>query len=110
MNVHLDWFGCEPHPAREHKIHQMLENLRHYKHLTRASLRIEETKNSGTPFHLTLMLSMAGPDILVHGRGQTFDEALMKTANAATKVFETRAQKQKQVNGAATGVKAIHRG
>lgn len=94
MTIHLDWCGCEPHAVREHKIHQMLENLRHYRPLSRASLRIEKG-DGGTPFHLALMISMAGPDILVHGRGRNFDEALMKLETAACRAFEARASGQR---------------
>ncbi len=110
MIVHLDWFGCDPRHSHETKIHQMLEKLGSVRPITRASLRIEEGLEAAPPFHLILMLSMPGPDILVHSTGQTFEEALLKLETSAHKKFEVRAVKSKQADRAARGVKAMHRG
>jgi hypothetical protein len=110
MIVHLDWFGCDPRHSHETKIHQMLEKLGGIRPITRASLRIEEGLEGAPPFHLILMLSMPGPDVLVHSNGQTFEEALLKLEALARKNFEARAIKSKQADRAVRGVKAMHRG
>lgn len=110
MTIQLDWFGCEPHAQKEKKIHHTLEVLHSMKSVTRASVRVEEHPESSPPFHLSIMLSMPGPDVVAHGTGQTFDEALLKLEAAAKKALDTRASKARQVNIAARGVKAAHRG
>ena len=56
------------------------------------------------------MLTMPGPDVLAHGAGHTFEEALRKLEDAALKTLEHRAKKARQLNGAVRGVKALHRG
>jgi tartrate dehydratase alpha subunit/fumarate hydratase class I-like protein len=56
------------------------------------------------------MLAVPGPDVLAHGVGHTFDEALKKLKAAALKALENRARKSRQLNGAVRGVKASHRG
>lgn len=110
MIVHLDWFGCDPRHSHETKIHQMLEKLRSIRPITRASLRVEEGLQSAAPFHLILMLSMPGPDVLVHSNGQTFEEALFKLEASTRKNFEARIHKSRQANRAVRGVKAMYRG
>jgi hypothetical protein len=74
----LDWFGCSPNAAWETQIHQTLQMLAEIKLISRASLRVEEEETSAEPFHLTLMLSMPGPDVLAHGRGHSFQNALQQ--------------------------------
>ena len=110
MIIRLDWFGCEPTALREQLIHNTLETLQGIKPISRASLRVEEQPKESPSFHLTLMLTMPGPDVLAHGAGHTFDEALRKLEAAASKTLEGRAQKARQKNGAVRGVKALHRG
>lgn len=78
MITKLDWFGCSPNAAWETQIHQTLQMLAEIKLISRASLRVEEEETSAEPFHLTLMLSMPGPDVLAHGRGHSFQNALQQ--------------------------------
>jgi hypothetical protein len=110
MIIQIDWFGCEPNSNRELHIHKTLESLNSIKPISRASLRIEETPKSSPAFHLVLILSMPGPDVLAHGIGHTFDEALRKLEESAHKTLDSRSKKAKQLNGAVRGVKALHRG
>jgi hypothetical protein len=110
MIIRLDWFGCEPTAAKEQHIHQTLETLQGIKPISRASVRVEEQANDSPAYHLTLMLAVPGPDVLAHGVGHTFDEALKKLKAAALKALENRARKSRQLNGAVRGVKASHRG
>lgn len=85
MIPQIDWFGCSQNTAWEIQIHQTLHNLSKIKPISRASLRVEEEGTSAEPFHLTLMLSMPGPDVLVHGRGQSFQTALQQISTGAWK-------------------------
>ncbi|MFM2177202.1 MAG: hypothetical protein RL015_1300 [Verrucomicrobiota bacterium] len=110
MIIQIDWFGCEPNSNRELYIHKTLENLNSLKSISRASLRIEEDTQSSPPFRLVLILSMPGPDVLAHGIGHTFDEALHRLEESAHKTLERRSKMAKMLNGAPRGVKALHRG
>jgi hypothetical protein len=110
MIIRLDWFGCEPTAAREQRIHKALETLQSVKHISRASVRVEQQTSHSPAYILTLMLTMPGPDVLAHGTGHTFEEALIKLEAAALKSLENRAHKARQLNGAVRGVKALHRG
>lgn len=110
MIIKLDWFGCSPRYKWENKIHQTLELLSSIKPVSRASVRVEKIADGGPRYHLTMMLSMPGPDVLSHGIGQTFDEALLKLAGEARKTLSKRALKARQANGASTGVKPVYRG
>jgi len=110
MIIRLDWFGCEPTAAKEQRIHQALETLQSIKPISRASVRVEQQAKESPAYHLTLMLTMPGPDVLAHGAGHTFDEALRKLETSAFKTLENRAHKARQLNGAVRGVKALHRG
>lgn len=110
MIIRLDWFGCEPTTTKEQRIHRALETLQSIKPISRASVRVEEQTNESPSYHLTLMLTMPGPDVLAHGAGHTFEEALRKLEDAALKTLEHRAKKARQLNGAVRGVKALHRG
>ncbi len=110
MIIRLDWFGCEPTSAKEQRIHKALETLQSIKPISRASVRVEEQTKESPSYHLTLMLTMPGPDVLAHGAGHTFEEALLKLEAAALRTLENRARKARQLNGAVRGVKALHRG
>ena len=110
MIIRLDWFGCEPTGAKEQRIHQALETLQSVKPISRASVRVEEQASQSPPYHLTLMLTMPGPDVLAHGTGHTFEEALIKLEATALKTLEDRANKARQINGTIRGVKTLHRG
>jgi hypothetical protein len=110
MIIKLDWFGCQPRAPWETQIHQTLHALSLIKPISRASVRIEEHDEGGMPFHLTLMLTMPGPDVLSHGTGHTFEEALLKLSRAAKKTLTERVLKSRQPTDAAMGVKATHRG
>lgn len=83
MITKLDWFGCSPNAAWETQIHQTLQILAEIKPISRASMRVEEVETSAEPFHLTLMLSMPGPDVLAHGRGNSFQDALQQLTSVA---------------------------
>jgi hypothetical protein len=76
MIIKIDWFGYSPNASWENQIHQILQALSEIKPISRARLRVEEEDESTDPFHLTLMLSMPGPDVLVHSRGHSFQSAL----------------------------------
>ena len=83
MIIQLDWVGCSPNASWETQIHQTLQMLAEIKPIFRASLRIEEDAAHEEPFHLTLILSMPGPDVLVNGRGHSFQTALYQTTQKA---------------------------
>jgi len=110
MIIKLDWFSCSPTKKWEAQIHQTLEELGTLKQISQASVRVEETTESAHQFHLTLMLRMPGPDVLSHGTGSTFEEALLKLGTAARKTLMARASKARETNSAGIGVKATHRG
>jgi hypothetical protein len=110
MIIHLDWFGCNPRSKWETEIHQTLENLATIKRVSRASVRVEEITEGGPRSHLTMMLTMPGPDVISHGIGHTFDEALLKLTATVRQMLTMRAMKLRQHDGAARGVKALHRG
>ncbi|MDI1311823.1 hypothetical protein [Prosthecobacter sp.] len=93
MITKLEWFGCTPDAAREIQIHQTLHMLSEIKPIARASLRVEEEEASAEPFHLTLMLSMPGPDVLAHGRGHSFQHALHQLTSVAQGMLSAYAQK-----------------
>lgn len=104
MTIHLDWFGCTPRPQWESSIHETVEVLSLIKPLDRVSVRIEQLKDSPA-FHFTLMLSMPGPDVLVHSSAPTFDQGLQQIFSKArtslmAQVKKVRAPKaSEQVRG-----------
>ncbi len=110
MIIRLDWFGCEPTSAKEQRIHKALETLQSIKPISRASVRVEELAKQSPAYHLTLMLTMPGPDVLAHGVGHTFDEALSKLENSAIKTLESRVHKALKFNGAVRRARAMHLG
>lgn len=80
------------------------------KAISRACVRVEQS-TEGTPrFHISVLLCIPGPDILARSSGCTFQEALLKASTSVRKTLATRALKARQLNGAARGVKAAHRG
>jgi|GEM_PF-695022 len=83
MIIKLDWFGCRPNASWETQIHQILQILTETKPISRASLRVEQDLTSPDPFHMTLMLSMPGPDVIAHGRGHSFQNALQQVTLGA---------------------------
>jgi hypothetical protein len=93
MIIKIEWFGCSPSAAWEIQIHQTLQMFAEIKPISRVSLRIEKEDTSAEPFHLTLMLSMPGPDVLVHGRGHSFQNALQQLTSAAQSQLSASAQK-----------------
>ena len=92
MITNIDWFGCAPNASWEKQIHQILQTLSEIKPISRARLRVEEEGKSTDPFHLTLMLSMPGPDVLAHGRGNSFQSALDQINSQAHKKLSEIAQ------------------
>ncbi|MCX6851562.1 MAG: hypothetical protein NTY98_21890 [Verrucomicrobia bacterium] len=92
MIIKIDWFGCSPNASWEKQIHQVLQALSEIKAIARARLRVEEEADSTDSFHLTLMLSMPGPDVLAHGRGNSFQSALDQINSQAHKKLSVIAQ------------------
>jgi hypothetical protein len=85
MLISLDWFGCTPNSTIEIQIHQILQGLSEVKAINRASLRIEQNATSPEPFHLTLMLSMPGPDVLASAQGTGLQETLFQLTASTRK-------------------------
>lgn len=110
MIIQLDWFGCKPRGKWESQIHQTLEHLATLKPISRAVVRVQQQAEKATRYHLSLMLSMPGPDVLAHSNGHTFDEALLKLKASVQKTLATRLLKASQLTGATRGVKPAHRG
>lgn len=92
MITNIDWFGCAPNASWEKQIQQVLQALSEIKTISRARLRVEEAAESTDSFHLTLMLSMPGPDVLAHGRGNSFQSALDQINSQAHKKLSVIAQ------------------
>lgn len=110
MIIQLDWFGCEPRTKWESLIHQTLEQFASLKPISRAQVRIEQLSQQTPPYHLSVMLSIPGPDVLARAAGHTFDEALLKLTASVRKTLTMRAMKVRELDSAPRGVKAMHRG
>jgi hypothetical protein len=110
MIIKLEWFSCNPTQKWEAEIHQMLEEMATLKQISLASVRVEELTQSSQKYHLTTILRMPGPDVLAHGDGFTFEEALKKMADKIRHTLQTRIEASRREDGATRGVKAIHRG
>ena len=110
MIIQLDWFGCEPRTRWESLIHQTLEQFTSLKAISRAQVRIEQLSQHAQPYHLSVMLSIPGPDMLARAAGHTFDEALLKLTASVRKTLTMRAMKVRELDAAPRGVKAMHRG
>lgn len=110
MIIHLDWFGCEPRTQWETKIHQTLEYFATLKPISRALVRVEQQREKTPRYHLSMMLSIPGPDVLARSAGHTFDEALLKLRASVCKTLATRLLNAHRLTGAARGVKPAHRG
>ena len=78
MIIQLDWFGCDPRSKWESQIHQTLEQFATLKTISRAQVRIEQLPQQTPAYHLSVMLSIPGPDVLARSAGHTFVEALLK--------------------------------
>jgi hypothetical protein len=110
MIIQLDWFGCEPRTKWESLIHHTLEQFATLKTISRAQVRIEQLSQQTPPYHLSVMLSIPGPNVLARSAGHTFDEALLKLTASVRKTLTMRAMKVRELNTAPRGVKAMHRG
>jgi len=110
MIIQLDWFGCEPRTKWESLIHQTLEQFATLKPISRALVRIEQLTQHTPPYHVSVMLSIPGPDVLARAAGHTFDEALLKLTASVRKTLAMRLMKANQLDAAPRGVKAGHRG
>lgn len=110
MIVQLDWFSCEPRDRWEVLIHQTLEQFAAIKAISRVQVRIEQLSQKTSPYQVSVMLSVSGPDVLASAAGYTFEEALLKLNSMVRKTLTTRAMKMRELNGAPRGVKATHRG
>lgn len=110
MIIQLDWFGCEPRTKWESLIHQTLEQFATLKPISRAQVRVEQLSQQTPPYHLSVMLSIPGPDVLARAAGHTFDEALLKLTASVRKTLSIRLMKANQLDSAPRGVKAMHRG
>jgi hypothetical protein len=78
MIIKIECVGFSPNPSLEDQVHQSLRVLSDIKPISRASLRVEDEGAGAEPFHLTLMLSMPGPDVLLHSRSHSFQDALQQ--------------------------------
>ncbi len=110
MNIQLDWFGCDPLPKWESQIHQALERFAALKPVSRAVVRVEEMQEGKPRYHLSMNLSIPGPDLLARSCGHTFEEALLKLNATVHKTLTMRVTKVRRFSGAARGVKPSHRG
>jgi len=110
MIIHLDWFGCDPRAQWESQIHQTLEQFATLKQISRAVVRVEQQREKTPRYHLSMMLSIPGPDVLARSAGHTFDEALLKLQATVRKTLATRLLNARRLTGAARGVKPAHRG
>jgi len=91
MIIKLDWFNCKAVPEWEAQIHYMLEKASAAKQISVASVRVEEVSGSEQQYHLTTMLRMPGPDVIAHGDGPTFDEAMQKMSVKILHHLQTQA-------------------
>ena len=110
MIIQLDWFGCDPRAKWESQIHHTLEQFATLKPISRAVMRVEQIAEKSSHYHLTLILSIPGPDVLARSTGYTFDEALLKIHSSVIQTLAKRSSKARQLSGAARGVKPAHRG
>ncbi|MCX6851103.1 MAG: hypothetical protein NTY98_19510 [Verrucomicrobia bacterium] len=110
MIIQLDWFGCEPRKQWETQIHQTLEQFATLKTISRAVVRVEQPPEKTPRYHLSMMLSIPGPDVLVRTAGHTFVEALLKLQASVRKTLAARLLNARRLTGAARGVKPAHRG
>ena len=110
MIIQLDWFGCEPRAKWESLIHDTLEQFATLKTISRAHVRVEQLTEHTPPYHLSVMLSIPGPDVLARSAGHTFDEALLKLTASVRKTLCMRAMNARRLSDASRGVKAMHRG
>lgn len=110
MTIKLDWFGCNPRPTWESQIHQMVGQLSAVKTISQAQVRVEQLTQKAPPYHLSICLSLPGPDVLASAAGHTFEEALLKLTAIVHKTLRLRAMKARGIDAAPRGVKAAHRG
>jgi hypothetical protein len=73
-------------------------------------VRVEQQSEQTPRYHLSMMLSIPGPDVLGRSSGHTFEEALLKLRTNLRKTLATRLLKARRLTGAARGVKPAHRG
>jgi len=110
MIIHLDWFGCNPRTQWESQIHQSLEQFATLKTIYRAVVCLEQQPEKTPRYHLSMMLSVPGPDVLARSAGHSFDEALLKLHASVHKTLATRLLKARRFTGAVRGVEPAHRG
>jgi hypothetical protein len=110
MIIQLDWYGCDPRTQWETQIHQTLEQLASLKTISRAVVRVERQPEKTPRYHLSMLLSIPGPDVLARSAGHTFDEALLKLRVSVHKTLATRLLNARRPTIAARGVKPAHRG
>jgi hypothetical protein len=110
MIIQLDWYGCDPRTQWETQIHQTLEQLASLKTISRAVVRVEQQREKTPRYHLSMLLSIPGPDVLARSAGHTFDEALLKLRVSVHKTLATRLLNARRPTIAARGVKPAHRG
>lgn len=110
MIIQLDWFGCDPRSKWESQIRQTLEQFAALKTISRAVVRVEQQRDKTPRYHLSMMLSIPGPDVLAKSAGHTFDEALLKLQSSVRKTLAARLLKTRRLTSAARGVLPAHRG
>ena len=91
MIIKLDWYNCTALPQWEAQIHQMLEEATQHQSISHASIRVEDTPSSEMRFHLVTLLRMPGPDVIAHGDGHTFEEAMMNMGAKLRRTLRSRA-------------------
>jgi hypothetical protein len=91
MIIKLDWYNCTALPQWEAQIHHMLEEAAHYKTISHASIRVEDTPGTELRFHLVTLLRMPGPDVIAHGDGHTFEEAMLNMGARLRRTLRSRA-------------------
>ncbi len=110
MIIKLDWFRCSPRKKWETQIHQSLEHFAALKPVSHAGIRVEENIESGHRFHISMLLSIPGPDLAAQAKGQTFDEALSKLNASICRSLTQRAKNNRRNTDAPKGVKPQFRG
>lgn len=91
MIIKLEWFNCTALPQWEAQIHHMLEEAAQQKSISHASIRVEDTPGTEPRYHLVTLLRMPGPDVIVHGDGHTFEDAMLNMGARLRRTLRSRA-------------------
>ena len=110
MIIKLDWRRCHPRTNWEEQIHFLLEDVAALKSITQAVVSVEEVPDQSQRFRLRTLLCVPGPDVQADAFGHTFEEALLKLRGQIQQRLRKRQSSRLRSDGAARGVKAMHRG